>query len=204
MTAMTEIRTTEDRLGLMARTAEEMLQLSYEALKHEQIDLGEMSEKLGNVIQNEQREIVESVLERAPRFPDKTPLFRRYLSIVSHLERVGDYTVGILHDIRDKMEQRIDFSPDAMREIKFMFESLLHMLRCAQDAIEQPDPILSRYISDTAVTLDLSAEQSARNHEDRLLSGDCDPKAAPIYYDLLDSLKEIARHMRLMAERLNP
>lgn len=204
MTVSTEIRTTEERLSLMARTAEEMLQLSYEALKHEQIDLGEMSEKLGAVIHEEQREILGSVVERAMAFPDKHALFRRYIAIVAHLERVCDYTVLILQGIRDKMEERIRFSPAAMRELKFLFESLQYMLRCARDAIQTGNPILSRYIVDTANTLDASADQAVRDHEERLLSGECESKASPVYWDLLDSLKGIVRHMRLLAERLNP
>lgn len=202
MTVTTEIRSTEERLLLMCQTAEEMLQMSYETLKHEQIDLGDMAEKLGALIAEEQREILESVVERAARFPDKLATFRRYVAIVAHIERIGDYTVIILQAIRDKMETQARFCPAGMRELKFLFESLQYLLRCARDAIQTGNPILSRYIGDTTNTLDASADQAARDHMNRVLAGECDPKATPIFLDLLDSLKGIVRHMRLLAESL--
>lgn len=202
MTVTTEIRSTEERLLLMCKTAEEMLQMSYETLKHEQIDLGDMAEKLGTVIQEEMREILEVVVGRAAHFPDKHATFKRYVAVVAHLERISDYTMIILQAIRDKMEAQARFSTAAMRELKFLFESLQYLLRCARDALQTSNPILSRYIADTTNTLDASADQAARDHEDRVLSGECDAKASPIFLDLLDSLKGIVRHMRLLAERL--
>ncbi len=203
MTVTTEIRSTEERILQMCKTAEEMLQMSYETLKHEQIDLGDMAEKLGTVMREEQREILESVVERARHFPEKQATFQRCVAIVAHLERISDYTTIILQAIRDKMEAEAKFSAAAMRELKFLFESLQYLLRCARDAIQTGNPILSRYIADTANTLDASADQSARDHEARVLRGECAASSSPIFLDLLDSLKGIVRHMKLLAERLS-
>ncbi len=204
MAVGTDIRSTQDRLLLMSKTAEEMLQMTWEALKHDQIDLGDMAEKLAFVIQEEQREVLGLIVEIASAHPDAEPRLRRWAAIVSHLERVSDHVIAILQAIRDKMELRVQFSPEAMRELKFLFESLEHLLHCTRDAIQTGNPILQRYLIDTANTLDASADQSVHDHLDRLMTGDCTAIASPIYHELIDSLKGIVRHMRLLAECLLP
>lgn len=192
----------ENRLCLMAKNAEEMLQLSFEALRHEKVELGEMAEKMASVIATDERELTGRLTAKAQGSADARPALGVLVDVVSHLGRIGVRTDAALHSVETKMRGRIPFSVQASHDLTFLFESALYLLRCTRDTLLTRNAILAKYIQETGGTLRESAEKFRLDHEGRLLDGRCRPEASAVFLDLLDSLNGIICHTRAIADRI--
>ncbi|MBI3270852.1 MAG: hypothetical protein HYZ53_17760 [Planctomycetes bacterium] len=199
---MDGFRELDNRVCLMAKHAEEMLQLTFEALRHEKVELGEMSEKMGAVVRNDERDLIGALAERAKTTPEARPSLKVLVAAVGHLGRIGGELDVALHCVESKMRDRVPFSDQANHELGFLFESAQYLLRCAKDTLLTRNTVLAKYIQDTGGTLRVSIEKFALDHEDRLLSGHCRPEAAAVFLDILDALNGVIGHTRLLGERV--
>jgi Na+/phosphate symporter len=199
---MDGLREIESRVCLMAGHAEEMLQLTHEALRHEKVELGEMSEKMGAVLRTDERELIAAVAEAAQKQPDGRLALQDLVSVVAHLGRIGGCMDSVLQCVETKMRDRIPFSSQATHDLTFLFESAQHLLRCAKDLLLTRNAVLTKYVQETGGTLRDSIGKFSLDHEARLLSGRCRPEASAVFLQILDSVSGIIGHTRALAERV--
>ena len=96
------------------------------------------------------------------------------------------------------------FTPSGMREVNALFERAVELLECAGDLTLTGNRVLARHVELESMRFQDLATDYARAHEDRLVEGACRPASSSAYLGILDCLREITRHARLIAGRIAP
>ena len=159
--------------------------------------LDECEAKAKAILQAE-KALTEEFVEDAKVDPDS----RMYVSVPGSIERMGDFIEDIAGCIRTKIRDGILFSDKAISETTFLLEKLQVILRNTSDIILSRNVTLREYVIESAAEINRSANEFATMHEDRLIEGLCMPLASPIYLHMLDAIKGIAWHGKVIAEKL--
>src|SRR5215470_805120 len=96
------------------------------------------------------------------------------------------------------------FTSRGSREVNLLFERAVEMLECAGDLTLTGNRVLARHVEIESLRFEDMANEYARAHEERLVEGECRPAASSAFLAILDYLREITRHARLIAGRITP
>lgn len=153
------------------------------------------SKKITNIHQQEevmdllQRDITEFLALLSPALSDVQGRYEvtRLLSTVNNLELAGDSIALFLKVLVKKKEQRVQFSPAAMNDLKMLLATIGEffdlMLANWQELSEVPAMI----IHDHQQAVGQLAEEAMELHLERLAEGKCSVQGALIYNDLLEA-----------------
>lgn len=182
-----------DEVCLMCNQTRIMLQKVEKGFLVHSNKLLEEAERIGKEIDVVCVSLTDSLISSAQK-----PL----VPLPSELERIGDSLESIIHSVSTKIKDGIMFSDKAVKEIESLFEGITELLECLHDVIKTKSRILINHIIERGEELCNLAMEYSIGHSDRLIAGICIPKSAPIYLDMIDSLRNIAIHIRTMAERI--
>jgi Na+/phosphate symporter len=124
------------------------------------------------------------------------------IPLPSDFERIGDSLESIIYSVSTKIKDRIMFSDKAVKEIESLFEGADELLECLHDCLKTKNRILINHIIERSKELIELADKYSCMHQERLVGELCPPKASFIYLDIIDSLRNVAIHICIMAERL--
>lgn len=179
-------KTEEGYLPDGGNRAKRMIDLVRKGLAHHNLkDLGE-AEEIGKDIDSRESELTALLAKKG------SPL----AVIPGHLERIGDNLESIINCVRTKINDGIMFSDRAVKEVDTLFKDTSELLWTLGDTIMTSNRVLLDHIMEKGKEMVDWANECATLHEERLVQGICMPKSAPIYLDILDSLKEISWHIR--------
>ncbi|MBN1140616.1 MAG: hypothetical protein JXB25_02290 [Deltaproteobacteria bacterium] len=123
-------------------------------------------------------------------------------SIFSHLELVSEATSELRDPIRKQISEGILFSDKAISQTNFLFDHQAGLFRSLADIFLTDNQILENYVTSKVVEMDKLCIDFATDHEARLIEGLCQPKAAPIFLAILDSIRIISHHEREILQLL--
>src|SRR5215471_12855794 len=83
-------------------------------------------------------------------------------------------------------------------------DSIEGLIRCCQQMAAEGTVFTSRGTREVNLRFEDMANEYARAHEERLVEGECRPAASSAFLAILDYLREITRHARLIAGRITP
>lgn len=182
-----------DEVCLMCHQTRIMLQKVEKGFLVHSKELLEEADKIGKEIDVACVELTDSLVISAQK-----PL----IPLPSDLERIGDSLESIIHSVSTKIKDKIMFSDKAVKEIESLFEGVAEILECLHNCFKTKSRILINHIIGQGKELSELTGSYSYAHQERLISGICIPKASPIYFDMIDSLRNIAIHICSMAERL--
>lgn len=125
-----------------------------------------------------------------------------YVSVPSHVGRMGEGIASIASSMKAKMRENVLFSDRAMSEIEFMFGWVRDILANARDLVLAPNILVARHMAEAEAALEKTADEYATRHEERLIEGLCTPKASQLYIQMIDAFKGIAWHAKEIAKDL--
>ncbi|MFH1062687.1 MAG: Na/Pi cotransporter family protein [Candidatus Omnitrophota bacterium] len=135
--------------------------------------------------------------ELSPTIADKIPSL---LHSVNDIERVGDHSENLKELAERKIASNLPFSPDALADIKSMFNLVDAM---AQATIKCLD---TDTINDALVVLDMEKQVNSfthklrENHIRRLSKGKCKVLSGIVFLDIVSNFEKIADHFTNVAE----
>ena len=183
-----------DELCRMCQQTRVMLKKVWKGfLTHEKLPLQE-ADKIGQEIDAMCLDLTSRLAESEDKILTPLP---------GEFERIGDSFQSILHTVISKITNDIMFSERAVKEVGSLFEGVDELLECLSDVIKTKNRVLINHITERSAELSQLSMDYTCAHSDRLIGGLCFPKSAPIYLDMLDSLRNIAIHIRTIAERIN-
>jgi len=114
--------------------------------------------------------------------------------IAQNIERIGDELRSLVERIEIKITDKLYFSEEGMTQYKEVFETMrksadLVMEFLKEDKVEVLDKVLKN--GDQIKEL---VEKYRAEHIERLTKGVCEPRAANMYFDMLDFTGNVARH----------
>ena len=113
---------------------------------------------------------------------------------VNDLERISDHCVTIGRLVERKLDQRIEFSEVAKRELDEMCRLVDDFYRMVAAALKQGGDLSIGSARQLEETIDRTEESLRNNHIHRLNTGECTVVSGLIFIDLLHSLEKVGDH----------
>jgi len=118
------------------------------------------------------------------------------------LERVGDSVEALARCIQSIHRDGIPFSERAVAEVRDFFDRALDLLGGVGAAIRANDVSSLTRIRTSGEDVQKLSDQATLAHQERLVQGECEPRASSLFLAMLDSFREIERYTRRMSRDL--
>ena len=181
----------EKELIKILNYAKEMLDMICKGFRIHNLESLKDIEGIGMKLHKESTDLTKSLLEEKSEEGIK-----HFIPIPGHLDKIGDGLDRLFNSVKKKTREDVLFSDKSVSEAYKLFDETLEMLTCLSDCITTCNRVLAEHIDSNGKKLCELADEYAIFHEDRLISGVCTPKSAPIYLDILDSFKSVIWHIR--------
>ena len=184
-------------LAPIFRDARDMLLLTWAGVRAPSVAALDTAAALGRGIHKAEKDLTERLVTE----PAETASLRL---VPAHVERIGDSIEGLIRCCQQMAAEGTAFTSRGSREVNLLFERAVEMLECAGDLTLTGNRVLARHVEIESLRFEDMANEYARAHEERLVEGECRPAASSAFLAILDYLREITRHARLIAGRITP
>ncbi|MBI5443914.1 MAG: hypothetical protein HY900_22235 [Deltaproteobacteria bacterium] len=188
----------QQELAIAVDDLVQMLALTYEGfIRHRRAAL-ESAEGLASQVHDFEKGFAERVIREGREKAGA----RLLLALAAHVERIGDCVESVIRSVRAKIDEGTLFSDKAVQELTQVFDSTKDILRNIKDTALTGNPILLEHVVASSDKLSETAAEFATQHQERLISGVCQPKHSSLYLDIIDNLRSSAWHAREMAMKV--
>lgn len=180
----------------MGKIVEENLILSSKAFKNKDEKLIQEVFSQEIVINRLERDIIEYLvaLSNAPLTDEEHNKINMLMNIANDLERIGDHSENIVELSQITVDEKLQFSEEAMEEFDNIFGKAQQALNKTLDSFMQEDILKAREVLKLEDEVDFLEEQCRANHIDRLNNMECKPSAGVVFLDMLSNLERISDH----------
>lgn len=187
--------TPEADLKQMAAVAREMVDLVYQGFMENDIDYLNSVLNKERIVDDLEREITAKALELSKGLDKKE---RRALVLLTqsaqNIERIGDELRSLIERIEIKIAEKLFFSEIALKQYAEVFSTMRRSLEMAIEFINQGKPEILDSILENGLKIKELVERYRIEHIERVTQGICQPRAANMYFGMLDFTGNIARH----------
>lgn len=197
------LREASQKLNAMCLKADRMLQTTIDGfIRHSEKRI-KQAEEIGDDIFKDEKELTGFLVGIPGKTEEEKEQLKELIAAASHLHRVAEALKNMLPIVRNKIKDEILFSNKAVEELKYLFENTCKILKSAGDVFLTGNPVLVKYVLEEGIRLNEVGDNYAIEHEDRLISGVCVPKASPLYINMLDCLSRVNWHTMRAVERFS-
>jgi len=122
------------------------------------------------------------------------------LHVVSDLERIGDYCDNIADSAEVKLDKKLPFTEEGMKEVTEAFVIVTDMVDLTSQTLQEYDPDKAQRILSGEYKVDEMERELRDAHVERLNLGQCHPHSGLIFVELIHSLERIGDHCTNVAE----
>lgn len=119
---------------------------------------------------------------------------------INDIERIGDHAENIVELTEFSVTNKVEYSADAVRDLRKMLELTDHTVERAIYALEHGDMDAAGEVLKGEAELDRMEEEYRKAHISRLNQGLCTGNSGAIYLDILSNLERIGDHSKNIAE----
>ena len=142
------------------------------------------------LIELSQRELIPEVSEEIPVL----------IHSVNDIERIGDHAENILELSERKIEKKLPFSKEAIKELTLMWNELNDMMMETEEALNKNDHKLAENVLKREKNINKFQIDLKKSHVDRLNKKDCNLKSGIVFIDFVDNLEKIGDHLTNIAQ----
>lgn len=183
---------------LMLHKSLEMLELAEDAFVKNKISALDQAEELAKEIQVKEDHLTEAL----SRISSSNTDARVILGVPAHIEKVAYNLRRLTDGIRTKISDALLFSDKAIQEAGSLFTKSKDILKKAGDASVTSGASVSEAVIREADEVVRLADTFATSHEDRLVTGECSPKASSTYLCILYSFEDVVSHAKEVVKKL--
>lgn len=191
-------KTTEAMLSLAGEAAGSALAVVREFDKKKAVRV----EKLENYVDQYEEKINEYMFQiglYALSETDSRTLSRMQHG-VGHIERIADYSLGIVNSMTKMQKKKLFFSKDAGTELCLYGDIVLSLVAYAADYWKNPDAVRAQDVFQLEEERNRIEKKILKNHKKRLKRGKCSVNTGFLLADILAGMKKIAEHSIHMVE----
>nr|WP_052299887.1 DUF47 family protein [Thermovirga lienii] len=196
--AVEAVRKEMVRLGLLVK---DMLQDVFKAFIEEDAKVINQVLQAERCVNELTREITaystELMQEALPPVQSKSLSF--YVNGIGDLERIGDHAENLIELFEYKIENKIVFSEQAIKEFKDMMKIVLDAVTLSVETLENVDLSKVEKVLWLEVEIDKMERHLRKRHIERLNEGVCQPSAAVVFIDILSNLERVGDHAHNVA-----
>ncbi len=181
---------------LIMHKAQEMLELTEDAFMKSKIASLDKAEELAKEIYAKEDALTAALAKMATSNPEA----RTMLSAPAHIEKIATSIKRITENIRTRIKDGLLFSDKAIHESGTMFSKSREVLKKAGEAAVTGGNTDS--VQKEADAIIKMADDYATAHEERLVTGECSPKASSTYLCMLYAFEDLAAHTKDAVRKL--
>ncbi len=125
-----------------------------------------------------------------------------YFHVVNDIERIGDHAENIADFAREKIDKNLNFSEDAINEIRNMSKLCITALDSSLACFENCNKEGATEVRKLEEKIDISEKDLRNSHIRRLNSGICNATVGTMFLDLISNLERVGDHSMNIAEIL--
>jgi phosphate:Na+ symporter len=114
--------------------------------------------------------------------------------VVNDIERIGDHAENIADAAKSRMEQGIDFSDQAKKELSGMLDMVIKITTYALDMFSHNNQEHMQEILDLEDAVDDAERYLQESHVQRLTRGECTASAGMLFSDIVSGLERVSDH----------
>ena len=185
-------------LYLLMHKAEQMLEMTEDAFIKSRAASLDQAESLAQEIRGRE----DGLTEKLAKLATSDNAARSILSVPMHIEKIAISIERVISNVRVKIKEGLLFSDKATLETGRLLVKGKEVLKKAGEAIvtESPESLETVRIEGDAMIR--MSNDFATTHEDRLVAGECSPKASSNYLCILYAFEDIASHAKDAVKKL--
>ncbi|MDI6606198.1 MAG: PhoU domain-containing protein [Candidatus Omnitrophota bacterium] len=169
-------------------------------------DLGLLSRVLTEEerLNNLEKEITTQLVAFGRASEDKSEKAKTliFADIVGDLELIGDYCKDILERVQIKIEEKLLFSDEAVKEYEVLYQKTEGALNEIVYALKQDTPGSVGPVLKSQEHIDTLVDEYRLRHNQRMLDGICSPMACNMFLNILDFTAAVYYHAKKIARNL--
>jgi phosphate:Na+ symporter len=114
--------------------------------------------------------------------------------VVNDIERIGDHAENIADAAKSRMEQGVDFSDQAKKELSGMLDMVIKITTYALDMFSHNNQEHMQEILDLEDAVDDAERYLQESHVKRLTRGECTASAGMMFSDIISGLERVSDH----------
>ncbi len=177
---------------LMIHKAGEMLELTEDAFTKSRLSALDEAKEIAREIKAKEDVLTEKLAKAATTNSEA----RAILSVPVHIEKIAVSVERIMDNIRLKIQEGILFSDKAIQESGRMIARGKEVLKKAGEALVTGSTTAAETVKTESDAMIKMATDYATAHEERLVTGECSPKASSTYLCMLYAFEDLAAHTR--------
>ncbi len=122
--------------------------------------------------------------------------------IIGDLEEVGDYIKDMIERIEIKIQEKLLFSDEALKEYKHLYSITEVSLQDIVNSLTMNDSNFAKRALCDGEHVDNLVEKYRQAHTQRLIDGVCAPRACNMFLNLLDFTAQIFHHTKGIAKNI--
>ncbi len=159
-------------------------------LQYEQVVDNLQSEITQYLVELSQKDLSEEVSEELPVL----------IHSVNDVERIGDHAENIVELAERKVEKKLPFSDEAVKELTLMWNELQNMMIATEEALNKNDIGIAENVLEREERINKFQIELKKAHVNRLSEGVCDIKSGVVFMDFVDNLEKIGDHLTNVAQ----
>jgi Na+/phosphate symporter len=120
-----------------------------------------------------------------------------------HIEKVAVSIERVVSNVRVKIKEGLLFSDKAILETGRLLVKGKELLKKAGESIVTASPATMETVRNDSDALIRMSNEFATSHEDRLVAGECSPKASSNYLCMLYAFEDMASHAKDAVNKLS-
>ena len=188
----------------MAQTVLNMWQETFRAFMEHNIDLIAEILKEEEKLNRWEEEITADIVTYSRGLSDKKEELKAliYVEVVEDLELIGDYCKDILERVQIKIEEKLLFTEDAVKEYDELYHKTENALNEIVDAFKNDDIDSIKVVLKKQEHIDALVDQYRARHNQRMINGVCSPMACNMFLNMLDFTAAVYYHAKKIARNL--
>lgn len=114
--------------------------------------------------------------------------------VVNDIERIGDHAENIAEAAQERIQDHIELSEKAIRQLEDMQDRVITLLNYALDMFSNNNQEHMQEILSMEDTIDAQEKKLQRAHIKRLTKNKCTPAAGMLFSDTVSALERVADH----------
>jgi phosphate:Na+ symporter len=124
------------------------------------------------------------------------------LHVVNDVERIGDHAMNLKNLIKQKIENKLDFSEEASQELSTMYQELLIMIEDSILALQSNIVEDAKKIIVDEEKINIFRNLFKSNHINRLNQGQCKVLSGLVFIDIINNFEKIGDHLKNIGDAI--
>jgi len=201
---MPDLQGIKKEIARMAASSLKMLQTTFAAFMEHDRDLVAAALEEEKRINDLEKEITTQLVEFARNTPSKREHAEALIlaEVAGDLELIGDYCKDILERIEIKIEERLLFNEETVKEYTELYRRTEDAFEEVCRAIEKDDPSAVGTVLKKEEHIDGLVDVFRRRHNERMIAGACTPMSCNMLMNILDYTAAVYYHVKKIARNL--